>query len=96
MPTRSYTKAAFHGSMPKSNTAKGVALTQTIPLKVKEESRIFAVTLVVNRSRLIELLKDDDMGLGVLSTRRLTMDDYDALDHDRDEDNEDNEDYEGE
>jgi hypothetical protein len=45
---------------------------QTMPLKVRNEGRVFAVTLAVSRSRAIALIKDETVAQGVLSVRRMS------------------------
>jgi hypothetical protein len=53
--------------------------SQPIPLKVKNEGRVFAITLAVSKNRLIELLHGEGMAMGVISVRRVTEDEKDAL-----------------
>ena len=58
---------------------EGGAMSQTMPLKVKNEGRVFAVTLAVSKNRLIELLKGEGVAMGVISVRRVTEDEKDEL-----------------
>lgn len=53
--------------------------SQSMPLKVKNEGRVFAITLAVSKNRMIDLIKGEGVAMGIISVRRITEDEKDAL-----------------
>jgi len=73
----------------KLNKKEKKTVSQAIPLNVTNEGRVFAVTLAVSRNRLIQFLKTEGVSMGVLSMRKLSDEEKDALESESNEDRRD-------